>query len=701
MDYTPPPVPAEQTPLSNKPPSLDEVVWNTRKKFVDLMRRQDPDDPRWASESGQVYCLQGNYRACFTETQKAVEGGMADAETLTTYGSAAHNLGDNKLASEAAGRALEADPEYAPAHSLKMLSQGRVSTVKLPSSLGAAASASESWAGGSASGAGDIAEAGASGTYAAANPGYALGSGSPRPGNPAAGGLAPGVQKSASLTREASSALSVRDYTLAHSLASKAIDLNPENAQAWNYRAIADNKLERYSDAVHDASRSLQLAPGNTPALQSRSWALNRQQRFKEGLADANATLELEPENAFAYQNRAFAMAGMGDREEVLAALKRSAEIDPRFKDRYQKALQVPEKNDLLFLFDENTGAQTAAAPSGAPPPKKKRFMNTVVFAMSGGLLVAMGLLHIVSAGFRDKVRSTVRRVLGSSAGGAAAAEGGAQASGLWSQYEMVREIGTGGMGVVYEGRDTALDRPVAIKRMRDEIRMDPRERARFVLEARTVASLHHPNIADIYAIVEESDGVYLVFEYVKGRTLHDLIGEKGSLSFEAARKILRNACDAVEYAHRQRIIHRDLKPSNIMITDEGAAKVMDFGVARQAKDAMTKMALTNTVVGTPPYMAPEQEQGTVRTESDVYALGIVFYETLCGQLPFAGNGAGMLLNKMNGKYTPLTQVAKVSLPPGIDQVMAKVLTPDPDKRYRTPAEFASAVEALGMAPLV
>ena len=161
MDYTPPPVPAEQTPLSNKPPSLDEVVWNTRKKFVDLMRRQDPDDPRWASESGQVYCLQGNYRACFTETQKAVEGGMADAETLTTYGSAAHNLGDNKLASEAAGRALEADPEYAPAHSLKMLSQGRVSTVKLPSSLGAAASASESWAGGSDSGAGDIAEAGA------------------------------------------------------------------------------------------------------------------------------------------------------------------------------------------------------------------------------------------------------------------------------------------------------------------------------------------------------------------------------------------------------------------------------------------------------------------------------------------------------------------------------------------------------------
>ena len=120
----------------------------------------------------------------------------------------------------------------------------------------------------------------------------------------------------------------------------------------------------------------------------------------------------------------------------------------------------------------------------------------------------------------------------------------------------------------------------------------------------------------------------------------------------------------------------------------------MDFGIARMAKDSMTRQSMTNTIAGTPPYMAPEQEQGTVRIESDVYALGVCLYEMTTGHLPFSGSGAAMLLNKLNGKLIPPSQRTP-TLSPGLDSVIAKALAPDPDKRYRTAAELIAALDAL------
>ena len=150
----------------------------------------------------------------------------------------------------------------------------------------------------------------------------------------------------------------------------------------------------------------------------------------------------------------------------------------------------------------------------------------------------------------------------------------------------------------------------------------------------------------------------------------------------------------ALDFAHGRGVIHRDLKPSNVMINKEGFIKVMDFGIARMAKDAATRVSMTNTVVGTPPYMAPEQEQGIVRREADVYSLGICVYEMLCGRVAFTGTGAGMLMNKVNMAYKPLSKEVK-GLPAGVDLVFARAFQADPDQRFHSAGELLSALEAL------
>ncbi len=686
-----------------------DPVWNLQQQMNRGDLHHHPDNPVVVGNAGLNSYYNGNYQQGFSLTKKAIEGGNTDPNVMVAFGGSAYQLGDHALANEAGKTAMGMDPNNEAAERLYKLSIDKSESVKLPS-IGAALSALNQQSfeaataqankgggtnffgsGGGSAASGGISAAGSGSNMTAAQIAAAAARQSEAPRS--------SVEQSASITKEAAGDLGVHDYQGAYNLASKAIDLNPRNAQAWNFRAIADNKLNKFSDAVYDASFSLGLVPGNAPALQSRSWAFAKEGKYKEALADANYTLEKEPANSFAFQNRAFALAGMGDKDGALAALRRSAELDPRFKDKLDKAMQAPEESDLLFLFQDEPAAKVSvegAAAESSPAGRKNRFLRLFVLSIAGGLLVALGLLHVVSASWREKVQSTIRRVIGAAPQAVAEEEAaGAPLTGFWSQYQVLRQIGTGGMGVVYEAKDTTLDRPVAIKKMRDEIRMDPAERQRFVTEARTVAALHHPNIVDIYSIVEDEKDVYLVFEYVDGKTLGDLLRDKGPLDFDAALKILRGACDAVDYAHRQKIIHRDIKSSNIMISDDGRVKVMDFGVARQAKDAMTKMSLTNTIVGTPPYMAPEQEQGTVRKESDVFGLGVVFYELMSGKLPFNGQGAGMLLNKINGRHNPLSQQVAYGLPAGIDAVIAKALAPDPDKRYRTPAEFLAAVEAL------
>ena len=469
----------------------------------------------------------------------------------------------------------------------------------------------------------------------------------------------------------------------------KAVEVNPSNAQAFSLAAMAYSRLKNYEAAFSSAESGLKLAPRSTALLNSEAFALNHLKDYRGALAAADRALSINPNDAMAYFNRAAALGGMHDRAGLLEALASAARLDPaRFAAALEAIRKEPEATDILYLFPGS--AETEASKPAPPPTSGLPAQRTLLGA---GLALA-GLLAAAFFGLRTRRAPaakpprlvTVRRSLSLLAG----------------KYEVGRQIGAGGMGVVYEGRDRSLSRPVAIKRMREEIRWDPKERDRFVSEAKIVAKLRHPNIVEIHAIVEQDGEIYLVFEYVNGRTLHEVLAAEHRLPFGRARHLFRGIVAALDYAQGLGVVHRDLKPANIMLEEDERARVMDFGIARLTEDVLSRHSRTKagTAVGTPHYMAPEQELSKARKESDVYSLAVCLYEALTGARPFGGIGAGLLMNKMNLSYTAPSQAAR-GLPPGIDAVFAKALEPDPDKRYSSAGALLRALEALEASPAV
>jgi len=525
----------------------------------------------------------------------------------------------------------------------------------------------------------------------------------------AAGGTAGGAlsRMSAEQARKgAADALSMGDLGGALAYVNRALEQNPRDPALLNLRSTIRARQRDYAGAEADAKAGLELAPRDSALLRDLGFAQLREKDYNAAIATANKMLELNPNDPYAYAIRGHAYGSLGDRDAMLADLKRAAELDPSFRaaaDSLAGQTELPSDKDMLFLFPGETAA--AVAKPAAPAPGRGRSFGLLVGASAlGGLLLALGLLATVLAPLKERVTSAFTRLTRTGPTvDAAPADETAPASvnghlpGLVrGQYEISREIGAGGMGRVFAGVDRALGRPVAIKKMRDELRHDARERARFVAEAKTVAALHHPNIVDIYAIAEDGGDVFLVFEYVEGRTVHELL-TGGRLAPAEAARIARASAEALEYAHGRGVVHRDMKPSNVMLDRSGAVKVMDFGIARLAKDTMLRQSATGTVAGTPPYMAPEQEQGHARAESDVYSLAVCAYEMLTGKLPFVGSGGGMLLNKINMSYVaPSRQAA--GLPEALDGVFERAFQADPDKRFRTPREFAAALETAALA---
>lgn len=262
----------------------------------------------------------------------------------------------------------------------------------------------------------------------------------------------------------------------------------------------------------------------------------------------------------------------------------------------------------------------------------------------------------------------------------------------IGGRYELKGTLGEGGMGTVYEGWDLQERRQVAVKRMHSWLNEYAEEYARFKHEAEIVARLRHPNIVGVYGVVEQDGDVYLIFEYLAGKTLSGLIRERKGLSLQECKDILGGVCSAVDYAHRQNVIHRDLKPGNIMVDSAGLAKVMDFGLASELRESMTRVT-HQTLAGTPLYMAPEQDQGIVKKECDIYAIGVCLYEMLAGAPPF--NNKDLLKQKLHKDYKEVTTLLPW-LPSGVDRVIARALEPEPALRYENPMDFYEELKALG-----
>ena len=275
--------------------------------------------------------------------------------------------------------------------------------------------------------------------------------------------------------------------------------------------------------------------------------------------------------------------------------------------------------------------------------------------------------------------------------------------------YEVEELLGKGGMGEVYRARDARLDRAVALKVLKPELVADPDRRRRFVREARSAAAVSHPAIAPIYDVGEQDDKIFIAMELVEGHTLRQLITDR-ELDLQSSLEIAVQVSEGLAKAHDKGIVHRDIKSDNIMVTPDGHAKILDFGLAKLLDRAgvepadgenlseMETVARTQigTVLGTIAYMSPEQARGRpVDRTSDVFSMGVVTYEMVTGELPFKGDSP---LDTMHAiayeEVQPITVVRK-NLPPDLHRIVSRCLRKKPEDRYPTAGALADDLKRL------
>jgi serine/threonine-protein kinase len=255
-------------------------------------------------------------------------------------------------------------------------------------------------------------------------------------------------------------------------------------------------------------------------------------------------------------------------------------------------------------------------------------------------------------------------------------------------RYEIIERVGRGGMGAVYRGRDTILDREVAIKVMSSDFAADETSRPRFYREARAAAKLQHRNIVTIFEFGEEDETPFIVMEFLRGQDLSKRMRTEPPLTLEEKIEVIAELCTGLHFAHEQGVIHRDVKPANIWLVPDGSVKLLDFGIAKFASSTMTKQG---SVFGSISYMSPEQVTGgEVDGRADVFSAGVVLYELLTGKKPFAGDSPTAVLARiMDDEPAPLQDLSP-EIPRPLIAALAKALQKDREKRYRHAADFGA-----------
>ncbi|MBE6107026.1 MAG: Stk1 family PASTA domain-containing Ser/Thr kinase [Erysipelotrichaceae bacterium] len=254
-------------------------------------------------------------------------------------------------------------------------------------------------------------------------------------------------------------------------------------------------------------------------------------------------------------------------------------------------------------------------------------------------------------------------------------------------RYMIVKHIGSGGMADVYVAMDTLLNREVAVKVLRGELSNDPVALLRFQREAQASCALIHPNIVEIYDVGEDNGAHFLVMEYIRGKTLKQLIHLRGALAIDEAVAIMKQLVSATHEAHKRGIIHRDIKPQNVLVKDDGTIKMVDFGIAL-AHDAL-QLTQSDSVMGSVHYLAPELAKGEQATvQSDIYALGIVFFELLSGQVPFSADQPVQVALKHIREEMPSIKSMIVDVPQSVENIILKATVKKKEYRYRSALEM-------------
>ena len=264
----------------------------------------------------------------------------------------------------------------------------------------------------------------------------------------------------------------------------------------------------------------------------------------------------------------------------------------------------------------------------------------------------------------------------------------------LNGRYALITQQGSGGMSVIYKATDRALGRPVAIKILRPSLTNDPQFLEKFRNEARSVARLSHPNIVTVHDVGSEGHKThYIVMELIEGTDLKKVIKAYGALPLDRALNIAVQMCAGIGYAHRSGLVHADVKPQNILITPEDIVKVTDFGIAQALSDTQPRQRL-DVVWGSPHYFAPEQAKGEQPTPAaDVYAIGIVLFEMLTGQLPYAGaNQQELAMAHIRAPIPSVTDI-NPTIPSSLASIIQKVMSKEPEQRYATADQLGNVLQ--------
>jgi serine/threonine protein kinase len=266
----------------------------------------------------------------------------------------------------------------------------------------------------------------------------------------------------------------------------------------------------------------------------------------------------------------------------------------------------------------------------------------------------------------------------------------------LNDRYQLLEKLGSGGMADVFRARDLMLDRIVAIKVLRKDYSSNPDFQNYFRMEARSAANLSHPNIVTVHDFGFADNLLFIVMEFIPGKDLKQLIRERGRFSVEAGIPLIIQACAGLGYAHRAGLVHCDVKPHNMLVSPDGRLKVTDFGIAR-ALATITPGERTDVIWGSPLYFAPEQAQGEPPSPaSDVYSLGVVMYELLCGTPPFTASSSSELARlHISARPIPIREYIP-DIPTALEEIIMKVLSKEPAARYRTADQLGRVLLKFG-----